>query len=262
MVCHQSLPRGAVRRVHRRRWTDRDAADAAGGAARLVGCPGDRPDQLRGPGAGDRRGPGYLPDRLGDAEGARRAGGARLLVLRRLLRLHHLRGRHRPLLGAQPRAGVPVGHPRKAPPGRRGGARAGCHGPGVGFPVRAGGHGGCPLARRPPFPSGLVPPLPAHRRPRCQRSRFRRRLREDVRGDARPDEAAGLRGVGLGSDERDPVLEPGRGRDDARPLGTGVHGARSRVSGGDRGHRERRRRLHCRRYADPGGRCGDRTAEP
>ena len=39
--------------------------------------------------------------------GAQVQGRARLFVLRRLLRLHHLRGRHRHLLGALPRAGVP-----------------------------------------------------------------------------------------------------------------------------------------------------------
>ena len=39
-----------------------------------------------------------------------RTRGARLLVLRRVVRLRHLRGRHRPLLGAQPRARVPERH--------------------------------------------------------------------------------------------------------------------------------------------------------
>ena len=34
-------------------------------------------------------------------------GGARLLLLRRLVRLHHLRGRHRHLLGALARARIP-----------------------------------------------------------------------------------------------------------------------------------------------------------
>ena len=43
----------------------------------------------------------------GHAGGAQVQGGARLLVLRRLVRLRHLRGRHRHLLGALARAGIP-----------------------------------------------------------------------------------------------------------------------------------------------------------
>ena len=61
-------------------------------------------------GAADRRGPGHLSDRRRDAQGAGRADGARLLVLRRLVRLRDLRGRHRPLLGPLPGAGVPERH--------------------------------------------------------------------------------------------------------------------------------------------------------
>ena len=42
--------------------------------------------------------------------------GARLLVLRRVVRLRHLRGRHRSLLGPHPRARVPERHQGEAPP--------------------------------------------------------------------------------------------------------------------------------------------------
>ena len=48
--------------------------------------------------------------------------GPGLLVLRSQLRLRHLRGRHRPLLGEEPGDGVPLGHPWEA--SRRGGGRA------------------------------------------------------------------------------------------------------------------------------------------
>ena len=67
-----------------------------------------------------RRGPGHLPDRDRAHLGAEREGRARLLVLRRVVRVRDLRGRHRPLLGAQPRARVPE---RPAGPAARGGAR-------------------------------------------------------------------------------------------------------------------------------------------
>ena len=70
----------------------------------------------RSPDAGRR--PGHLPDRHGPALRAQREGGAWLLLLRRVVRLRHLRGRHRPLLGAQPRARVPQRPPGPAARGR------------------------------------------------------------------------------------------------------------------------------------------------
>ena len=61
-----------------------------------------------GPGAADRRGPGHLSAHHGAClRVPQRQGGARLLVLRRLVRLRDLRGRHRPLLGALARARIP-----------------------------------------------------------------------------------------------------------------------------------------------------------
>ena len=56
------------------------------------------------PGAAGDRGPGHLSAVDGDAVGAEIEGRPRLLVLRRLVRLRHLRGRHRHLLGALARA--------------------------------------------------------------------------------------------------------------------------------------------------------------
>jgi Cu(I)/Ag(I) efflux system membrane protein CusA/SilA len=58
-------------------------------------------------GAADRREPGHLSAGDDHAVGARREDGARLLVLRRQLRLRAVRGRHRSVLGALARARVP-----------------------------------------------------------------------------------------------------------------------------------------------------------
>jgi Cu(I)/Ag(I) efflux system membrane protein CusA/SilA len=59
------------------------------------------------PGAAGGRGSGHLSAHHLDAGGAARQGGARLLDVRRVLRVCDLRGRHRHLLGAFARAGVP-----------------------------------------------------------------------------------------------------------------------------------------------------------
>ena len=67
-----------------------------------------------GPGAAHRRGPGHLSADDDDAVGARREDRARLFVLRRLVRLRAVRGRHRPVLGALARARVP--EPGAEPP--------------------------------------------------------------------------------------------------------------------------------------------------
>ena len=84
------------------------AGDHAGGRdPGSLRRPGDRLHRLPGSGAPGRRGPGHLSALHGDARGALRQGGARLLVLRLLDGLHHLRGRHRPLLGALASARVP-----------------------------------------------------------------------------------------------------------------------------------------------------------
>ncbi len=83
-----------------------------------------------------RRGPGHLPDHHQDAVGALRQGGARLLLLRLLVRLRHLRGRHRPLLGAHPGAGVPVRPPGPAARGGHAAARARRHRRRLGLHVR------------------------------------------------------------------------------------------------------------------------------
>ena len=79
---------------------------------------------LSGPGAADRREPGHLSADDDDAVGARREDGARLFVLRRFVRLHPVRGRHRSVLGALARARVPepgAVAPAAAGQGRRSG---------------------------------------------------------------------------------------------------------------------------------------------
>ena len=100
---------------------------------------------------------------------ARRAEGQddpRLLGLRLLLRLRDLRGRHRHLLGAQPRARVPVQDPAAAARGRHDGARARRDRRRLGLPVRARRRLRHALARGPAHAPGLEPPLP-----RCSRCR-------------------------------------------------------------------------------------------
>ena len=82
-------------------------AHAARRDARPVRRAGDHPHHLSGPGAADRREPGHLSADHDDAVGAGREDGARLFVLRRLVRLRAVRGRHRPVLGALARARVP-----------------------------------------------------------------------------------------------------------------------------------------------------------
>ena len=58
------------------------------------------------PGAANRPGPGHLSHHDQDALRAQGQGRARLFLLRLLLRLCDFRGRHRSLLGAQPRARI------------------------------------------------------------------------------------------------------------------------------------------------------------
>ena len=101
--------------------------------------PGDRLLAL-GPQPRHRRRPGHLPDRHRDAGRAEGEGRPRLLRFRLLLRLHHLRGRHRHLLGALAHAGVPLERPAAPAAGRRDRARPGRDRRRLGVPVRAGGH--------------------------------------------------------------------------------------------------------------------------
>ena len=72
----------------------------------------------------------------GSAGRAQGQGDSRLLRLRLQLRLRDLRGRHRHLLGAVPRARIPLEDHSAAPAGREDRARARRHERGLGVPVR------------------------------------------------------------------------------------------------------------------------------
>ena len=145
--------------------------------------PGHRLHRISRPGAAGDRGPGHLSADDGDADGAEIEGGARLLVLRRLVRLRHLRGRHRHLLGALARAGISQ---------RRGLAAAGRrdadHRPRrdrrrLGLPVCGDVEGAEP--RRHAHDPGLESEIRAGQGGRRRRGRQRRRLRQAVQRDPR-----------------------------------------------------------------------------
>ena len=121
---------------------------------------------------------------------ARRAEGQghpRLLRLRLLVRLRHLRGRHGHLLGAQPRARVPVEDP--AAPARRACRPSSAPTP----PAWAGSTStpwwtrpGSTVPRRAAHVPGLEPALPPPVGARRGRGGLRRRLRPAVPGHRRP----------------------------------------------------------------------------
>ena len=85
-------------------------AHPAGRHPRPLRHPGDRLLAL-GPQPRHHRGPGHLSDRHRAARRAEGEGDPRLLRLRLQLRLRHLPGRHRPLLGALARPRVPEQDP-------------------------------------------------------------------------------------------------------------------------------------------------------
>ena len=98
---------------------------------------GDHPHDVSGPGAADRREPGHVSARDDDAVGARREDRARLFVLRRLVRLRPVRGRHRSVLGALARARVPEPGAVAAARAGEGVARSGCDRRRVDLRIRA-----------------------------------------------------------------------------------------------------------------------------
>ena len=148
-------------------------------APRPVGHPGHRLLAL-GPLAGHHRGPGHLPDRHGAARRAEGEGDPGVLGLRLLVRLRHLPGRHRPLLGPIARGRVSLEDTGPPPAGGPDRARARRDGRRVGLPVRPGRSSGHALAR----PAALVPGLDAavrrSGRPGRGRGRVDRRLRQAV----------------------------------------------------------------------------------
>ncbi|MBW2233630.1 MAG: efflux RND transporter periplasmic adaptor subunit, partial [Deltaproteobacteria bacterium] len=93
---------------------------------RSFGRAGDRIHRVSRSGSPGRRGPGHVPALDRDAIGPLRDGRARLLVLRLLDGLHHLRGRNGSLLGSFPRVGVPQLRERAAPARHHAPARTRC----------------------------------------------------------------------------------------------------------------------------------------
>ena len=100
--------------------------------------PGDRLFEM-GPQPGHDGRPGDVPDCQRHAGRAEGEGRARIFRLRLLVRLRHLRGRHRHLLGPLAHAGVSVEDPAAPAAGRADGARAGRYRGGLGLAVCAGG---------------------------------------------------------------------------------------------------------------------------
>ena len=69
-------------------------------------CASDHLHGMARPGAANRAGPGYLPHHNQNAFRAKRDGRARLFILRLFFCVRDFQGRHRPVLGTQPRARI------------------------------------------------------------------------------------------------------------------------------------------------------------
>ncbi len=186
----------------------------------------------------------------------RRAGGARgarNLRLRLLLRLRHLRRRHRSVLGAVAHARVPVTGAPAAARGRPDRARPRRHRSRLDLSVRPGGHD--PATTASPISGPTRTGTSATTSRRCPASpRWRRwaAIRSSTRSTVDPNR---LRGYGIG--------DPAGGRRGARRHRRGrrpahgvrrhrVHGARPRLRRVGRGLRGDRRRPQRARLADPG----------
>ncbi len=174
------------------------------------------------------------------ARSAEGQGGARPLGLRLLLRLRHLSGRDRHLLGAVARPGVPVEDPAATPRWRANGTGPGRERGRVGLPVRAGGPQRNPFARR----AAVLPGLDAAVRDSIGagslRSGVDRRVPEAVPGHRRPQPPRRLQHPARRGGEGGSQLEQ-RGR--RPPAGMGrdrVHGPRPRL-------REEHRRISSKR---------------
>ena len=230
--------------------------------ARPVRRAGGDPLELSRPGAADRRGPGDLS--AGDDD-AVRAGGknrARLLVLRRQLRLCHFRGRDRSLLGALARSRI--SQPGAEPP-----ARWGCEHVGPRRHRRRMDLRIC--ARRPQRrarprgaekPAGLVFALRAQDHPRHCRGRQRRRDGEAISGRARPLPHGFARGDPCRGGQGDPGGQPGGGRLDRRDGRGRIHGPRLGLSGQPGGFPRHTLARGTGRGAGHAGRCGPCPGRP
>ncbi len=188
------------------------------------------------PGAAGGRGSGDLSAVHRAALGAEIEGRARLLLLRRLLRLRHFRGRHRHLLGAFAGAGVRQFGLRQAAERRHADAWPGCHRRRLGLPIRRAGQG--QDAGRVAHLAGLVSALSVGQGAGGRRGRQHRRLRAAVPGDGRSGQAQGLRHSADARRRGDPQFQPRRRRTHAGNGRNRIHGARPRLPARPGGHRE------------------------
>ncbi len=190
---------------------------------------GHRLHRVFGPGAAGHRGSGHLSAVDGHAVGAEIQGGPRFLVLRRLVRLRHLRGRHRHLLGALARARISVRR------GTRSCQLASRRRSGPTRPASAGSTS-TPSWR----PSARLPSCARRRTGRCA-SRVAKaegvaevasvggfvRQYQRRRRSAPPQ---GLRHLADESPRRHPAIQHGRRRPRRRACRDRIHGARPRLS--------------------------------
>ncbi len=227
LVAPQRLPRVAGDRVrHRRRRLCRDQ-DSGGRDPGPVRCAGHRVHRVSRPGAAGRRGPGHVPADHGDDRCPALEGRARFLVLRRLVRLHHLRGRYRHLLGTFARARVPQRGDSASALRRVPDTRARRHGRRLGLSVR--GHGCQSVAGRVTHFAGLVHQVPAVEGVWRVRGGVDRRLRPAVRRHGRSAQAAGVQPAAVEDHRDDPHEQPRCRRADRRDVGDRIHGARHRL---------------------------------
>ena len=234
------------------------AAHAARRHPRSLGRPGDRVHGVAGARPDAGRGSDHLSDLDHAALGAARALRARAVVLRALLRERDLRGRHRSVLGPQPRARVHE-HGGGAPArGRHADARARRHRRRLGLRVRAGRSQRQARSGRAAQPPGLEPALRARERAGRRRGRVGRRLRARVPGAGRPESPAQLRHPALGGGGRRARREPGDRRRRDRDRRARAGDPRPRAGGERRRARAaaaaRERAGHARHAARRGGR--------
>ena len=158
---------------------------------------------------GSHRGPGYLPDRqLADigSGSSLRPGHEHV---QRVVRVRHLRGWNRSLLGAHPGAGVSAADLRELAAGRAADAGSGRHGCRMGVPVRSRGHHGHVRSESAQDAAGLVHPVLARRRGRGGRSRFRGWIRAGISGPRRSCPSGGLRHPDRTDHAEHPAKQPG-----------------------------------------------------
>ena len=237
LVGPQPLPGPARHAVHRHRRHLVGAQNPARRHPRPLRRAGHPVHRIPRPGAAGGRGSGHLPADHRAALGAEIEGRARLLLLRRLLRLRHFRGRHRHLLGALAGAGVrQFGRPASCRKGVT--PTLGPDATGVGWVYQYARAGQGQDAGRVAHLAGLVSALPAGQGAGRGRGGQHRRLRAAVPGDGRSGQAEGLRHSADARRRGDPQFQPRRRRPHAGDGRDRIHGARPRLSARQGRHRE------------------------